>query len=432
MRILCTGDLHLGRASTKITNLDQRTLSCSAAWDRIVRLALDDDERVDVVCLSGDLVDRQNRLYEGYGALRDGIRRLAEHNVRVFAVAGNHDYDVLPRIASELDPECFKLIGAGGEWEEVCIYVDGKPALRLVGWSYPSGEVKENPLRCFPSLSSTETPTIAILHADAGTSASVYAPVPLDDLRAQPVDMWLLGHIHLSNDYPSDNRPMILNPGSPQAMHPEEPGMHGPWIIELSNGRLSRPIQVPISSVTYCVVPVDVSRCETALECQNRASEALEVELDMVTGDALRVISCRVRLEGETDAHGDLDGVVEALREQPFRRGDVQLDIERIDIATTPIIDLLALAKCADAMGTLARVLISIDNGTVRESYPELLESVAAKVREVHSTKVYMQIRDSATGSSEDCVPDDDLVISLLKQECRNLLAALRSEEVAR
>src|SRR5690606_34254660 len=135
MKLLCTGDLHLGRRSSRLpSHLDGRTHSCAGCWDQVVALAL--EESVDVVALSGDLVDRDNRFYEAVGPLESGLRRLADAGIEIVAVAGNHDHDVLPRLVDALGPEAFRLLGRGGVWERATVRRGGR-VLHIDGWSFP-------------------------------------------------------------------------------------------------------------------------------------------------------------------------------------------------------------------------------------------------------------------------------------------------------
>ena len=53
--------------------------------------------------------------------------------------------------------------------------------------------------------------------------------------------------------------PVILNPGSPQAMDPGEQGRHGAWIVELGRGR-PEPIWRPVSTWESFNVPGVPSR----------------------------------------------------------------------------------------------------------------------------------------------------------------------------
>ncbi len=60
VRILVSGDLHMGRQPTHLPEgIDGRRLSASAGWLRLVEAAI--SEQVHAVVLSGDLIDRENR-----------------------------------------------------------------------------------------------------------------------------------------------------------------------------------------------------------------------------------------------------------------------------------------------------------------------------------------------------------------------------------
>jgi hypothetical protein len=110
-RLLCTGDLHVGRFPSYVPP-DDRSLSVEAKWSRTVDRVI--QEAVDAVVLTGDVADEDNKLFEAFGPLKDGVECLAAAGVRTFAVAGNHDYDALHRLADLLDPSAFTLLEAFG------------------------------------------------------------------------------------------------------------------------------------------------------------------------------------------------------------------------------------------------------------------------------------------------------------------------------
>ena len=109
----------------------------SAPWRRPSRRV------VRAVLLAGDVVDRDDDFFEAYGHLARGVRRLADADIEVIGVAGNHDVKVLPRLANEVP--AFRLLGAGGEWEH-CEIADGRESLTVWGWSFPQPRVIESPL----------------------------------------------------------------------------------------------------------------------------------------------------------------------------------------------------------------------------------------------------------------------------------------------
>ena len=81
MKILFSGDLHIGRHSSRIPqSLDGPKYSAARAWERIVDIATED--KYEIVLLSGDIADQDNDYYEAIGPLERGIQRLGEAGIR--------------------------------------------------------------------------------------------------------------------------------------------------------------------------------------------------------------------------------------------------------------------------------------------------------------------------------------------------------------
>ena len=88
-RILCTGDIHLGRRPTRLPEtVDPHILRPTSIWKSFVSTAI--ERKVDAVVLTGDVVDESNKFYEAFSVLQSGIRSLAKQGIpglrRGFAV----------------------------------------------------------------------------------------------------------------------------------------------------------------------------------------------------------------------------------------------------------------------------------------------------------------------------------------------------------
>ena len=231
IRILATADVHIGRRPTRLANSDDaHRFSAAHMWEAIVDRAI--EEKVDLVALAGDVVDHDNRFFEAIGPLERGLASLASHGIPTFAVAGNHDFDVFPRVAEVVGSDCFCLLGQGGQWEETRFTTKAGQQLCFHGWSFPSAHVPTSPLADY-RLASTDVPTLGILHAEVDVPASPYAPVTRAELNSTGVTLWLLGHVHKPDYDKAVGGPPVLYPGSPQALDPGEGGPHGPWLIEI-------------------------------------------------------------------------------------------------------------------------------------------------------------------------------------------------------
>lgn len=412
MRILCTGDLHLGRSSSKVLTTRDGQHSCENAWDRIVDLA--EREHVNVLVLSGDIVDENAAYFETLGPLERGMRRLSECKIATYVIAGNHDYEVLPKLERDLQEFDLHLLGAGGEWQQTLHSNNGEPVLHLVGWSFADRYVDNNPMQSFPSLASNGVPVLGILHATLDSASCRYAPVPTSDLRQRGVDVWVVGHVHAPVDCRDRDCP-VLNVGSPQAMDPGETGVHGPWIIETDGRSVTSITQVPLSSVCYCRESADV----TEVRAESEFKDCLEKAVDDIIatypefGDP-PVFSCRITLSGRSSLLREIEVWAEkVVKSQPWSGEGVFIDEIPLDIS--PDYDVRALAESGDAVGIAAGILAAIEDGKLEQDYPGLLESVKSEIGEVFGSRHY-KLLNTDDRPTPECY---------IRTECRRLIDTL-------
>lgn len=412
MKILVTADLHIGRRPTRLPpSVNCGPLSCAQCWTSIVEHAI--AERVDLVLLAGDVVDAQNRFYEATGPLEAGVRRLGREGIRTVAVAGNHDYDVLPSLTRGLG-EDFRLLGRGGRWDSYTHENgDGRPLLRVHGWSFQSGHHRDDPLGGYDLENDGRAPVLGLLHADLDQPGSAYAPVRSADLRSRQVDFWLLGHVHAPVLRDEGGSP-ILYPGSPQAMDPGETGAHGAWMVEIDGGRRFTARPVALSRVRYDTVEVAVDGVRDLGELNRRVSDAVDAHLRAVVEEGcgpLRWLSCRLRLTGATPLHRALDDEFAArVGEMELVHGDVCAIVERVRVATRPERDLADLSRGHDAPAEVARLLLALEgvSGGRRPSEPadELLAAAKRTVGDLAQSGTYRllppEVRDRFRQMSDE------------------------------
>ena len=136
--ILAIGDVHLGTRCSGVADvvsswgIDLNELTPAAALKLTADFAI--EQEVDAVLFAGDVVESTNARFEAIPPLEGCVRRLVGAGIDVIAVAGNHDVEALPRMASLVDG--FTLLGAGGRWESRTITKNKVPVVEIVGWSF--------------------------------------------------------------------------------------------------------------------------------------------------------------------------------------------------------------------------------------------------------------------------------------------------------
>lgn len=383
LRILATADVHLGRRSTHVGDeLTREDTATTTVWRDLVDLAI--EQEVDAVLLAGDIVDEQNKYYEAYGPLESGLRRLAEAGIQAFGVAGNHDYNVFPRLMETLGADTFRLLGAGGCWDRVRFAPKDKAACELVGWSFPERSYSKNPLTSLEPAEERNLPTIGLLHTQIDDSQNRYAPVPRHSLGLHGVDLWVLGHVHQARWY-EEGSSRALYCGSPQAIDPGETGAHGAWLLTVEADGAVEAKHLPLSHVRYERLQVDLNELATVEEINATISRTVSDFADEIEAEdsgRLRGLFLRLLLEGRTAAHRELPDLAERIREELRpTRGRIEVVIDDVIVNAGPDLDLDELAVGKDIAGELAVIILALERGDAADdTVRSLLQTAQRKV----------------------------------------------------
>lgn len=362
---------------------------------------------VDALVLTGDVADASNKHIEATGILSRTLLRMISAEIPVFMVAGNHDYDVLALISDQLDSPLVRCLGRGQTWEHATIQRDGRDVLRLVGWSFADLSVRTSSLPDFPRDLPPGIPTIGVLHADLDVAESKYHPVRLAELQSAPVSAWLLGHIHTPRHI-RDGGPMVLYPGSPQPLDPGERGLHGPWLLEVAGDGAVSAEMLPLSTLRYDDLDVDVSGVEREVEATDRVLTALQAHArdSAENHPALRRCVVRLRLVGRAPAFGEIAQAAEQLRqEREVQCGDILVTVDAVTNETRPALDLEKLSVGSGPVATLAGLARRLDGGALKASDQPLLDAAATALRDARSASAFtplMQSRDAENDFSAD------------------------------
>jgi exonuclease SbcD len=394
LKILATGDIHIGQ---KVSGLPANAESFSArdTWKRIVEWSI--GNQVDVIALTGDIVDRDNRYYEAVGTLQSGFARLKENHIQVYAVAGNHDFDVFPQIASSGTLDNVHLLGAGGKWELLAFEKDGEK-IQFAGWSFPVQFITEDPLDSFDLTGiNKEIPCIGLLHGEEGNPVSRYAPLSLEKFMNRPVNTWILGHIHKPQIL-NNTDPYICYPGSPLAFSSKETDSHGPLLITVSGGLISEPERILVSPVRFENIKIDISGSES--EEKFRGAISIITKMDKKAEQSLRDVRFLVYDITLTGTHNNIrqleswsDGLAEDFEHETGF--NTRIVVSKVNINASPEIQNLEdLARQNSPVGILAQTILAIRGNTETKFLKQLISDWKEKYNVINNSPVFDPLKE--------------------------------------
>ena len=350
MKFLHAADIHLdsplrGLDRYEGAPVDEIRNATRRALENLVALAI--EEEVNFVILAGDLFDGDWPDFNtGLFFVRQ-MARLAERNIAVYAVRGNHDAE--SKITRKLPwPHNVHFFSSR---KPESLVVEGCDAV-LHGQSFAGRDVKEDLAAAYPSAAPGKI-NIGVLHTslDGREGHAGYAPTKLDVLRSRGYDYWALGHVHKREVVHRD--PLVVFPGNLQGRHIKETGDKGCQLVTLESGRL-RAEHRPLDVFRWASVTVDIEGA-TSLD-DVLVSSAAQFDKALAEADG-RPVAVRVSLVGRGPAHQLLAAKPETVRNQlratAIERGREAIWVEGIEIATGAIVDLQALKERNDPVGEL-------------------------------------------------------------------------------
>ena len=230
LRFIHCGDLHLGSPFHDVAAIGSRWerivgKAPMRAFQKIVQLAI--DKKAHAVLISGDVYTSATH---NLTAQLDYVRllhKLAQNNIQVFAVLGNHDPLEAWKARIPFPPNVH--IFSAEKIERMPLVVDGEEVAAVYGQSYAKAEQRDNLAWNF-AREAGDRYAIGLLHTQIG-GPSPYAPCSLTDLKESGMDYWALGHVHAHQIL--SEKPYIVYAGSPQGLDCTETGAHGCYYVEV-------------------------------------------------------------------------------------------------------------------------------------------------------------------------------------------------------
>jgi exonuclease SbcD len=354
-RYIHTGDIHLDSALKGLSGqegaaAERIRTATRAALDNLVSQAIEDE--VDFIIIAGDLYDGDWRDYQTGLFFVKQMGRLAQAEIPVFLLFGNHDAEsqitrrlTLPAnvsVFSARKPETFRLKDLD---------------VALHGQSFRQRDVTDNLVPFYPSPIAGCF-NIGVLHTGLGGMGghANYAPCAIEDLVNKGYDYWALAHVHQAAVL--HERPHIVFCGNLQGRHIRESGPKGASLVTVEDSQVEAIAPMHVDCVRWIHLPVPVDRCSASADVIDRIRQGIAraVEHD---ADG-RLLACRIELTGQTDLHGELlasaDRLLAEARAAALGLGDEAAWVERLVIATgSPV----STTSRKDALGDLQRVMSS-------------------------------------------------------------------------
>jgi len=254
------------------------------------------NERVDAVLLSGDLLDSDKSYYETGEAL---IRIFAEIKAPIFIAPGNHDYyhRFSPWAVLKL-PENVHVFTS--PTPEAVALPDGKGVIWGAAFT---GSQSRGLLEHFPPITDRSVVNVMALHGQVG-SGELYNPITLDQIAETGLHYLALGHEHSYSGLRKAGDTYYAYPGCPEGRGFDETGPRGVILAEVdSNGVKER--FVPLSGRQYRKLNIDLTD-------QVGVAAAILKALPEDTGkDIYRIALC-----GEFDGRIDLATLTRDLQDR--------------------------------------------------------------------------------------------------------------------
>ncbi|WP_114011169.1 metallophosphoesterase family protein [Cohaesibacter intestini] len=269
-RLLLSADAHLGSPFSAVTkrNPELGTLLQQASLDSftsIVDLAL--DEHVDALILAGDVFDSSTQDPKTREFFTTQMARLAEQNIPVIAIRGNHD--------ALLGNDAYKEFGAN-----VYLLHADSPSVEIGnivfhGLSFDTDNPSASLLPQYPDPVAGRK-NIGVMHTSVEKMPgyNTYAPCTLEELKSHGYDLWALGHVHADFIDTLGSVPVVM-PGIPQPRKFEE--RLGGFAVLAELGEEAASFQChQVGKIEFVECNVDLSGCADEREVTQALRDGLQ------------------------------------------------------------------------------------------------------------------------------------------------------------
>ena len=350
LRFVHAADLHLdspfrGSADARPALKDRLQSATLGALERVVGHTI--GAKADFLIIAGDLYDSKDRSLRALVAFRKQMERLADRNIPVFIVHGNHD--PLNGWGSSFQlPANVRTFGSRTDTEPFLRF--GREVAQIVGVSYTRERVTDNLASSFTAAPDAPY-SIAVLHANIGHQAghADYAPATVDDLVTAGFNYWALGHVHTRSILAKEPA-MVVYPGNTQGRNPRESGPRGCYQVDVDTHGRAHLEFVDTSVVRWAHIELSIRDCagmDQLVDSMLREARNASAGFDGPT-----VVRCTIR--GNGVLHRDLQR--DEMNEELCEVLQSVVVAESVRIATGPELDLESLARTETMVSEFLKV----------------------------------------------------------------------------
>jgi len=343
-------DLHLdspfrGSADARPALKDRLQSATLGALERVVGHTI--GAKADFLIIAGDLYDSKDRSLRALVAFRKQMERLAERNIPVFIVHGNHD--PLNGWGSSFQLPA-NVMTFGGRTDTEPFLRFGREVAQIVGVSYTRERVTDNLASSFTAPPDAPY-SIAVLHANIGHQAghADYAPATVEDLVTAGFNYWALGHVHTRSILAKEPA-MVVYPGNTQGRNPRESGPRGCYQVDVDTHGRAHLEFVDTSVVRWAHIELSIRDCA---DMDQLVDSMLREARNASAGfDGPTVVRCTIR--GNGVLHRDLQR--DEMNEELCEVLQSVVVAESVRIATGPELDLESLARTETMVSDFLKV----------------------------------------------------------------------------
>ena len=332
-RFLHAADIHLdsplkGLLRYPGAGAERYRTATREAFDRLVEAAI--DERVDFLVIAGDLYDGDWRDLSTGLHFASWMARLADAEIPVYLLHGNHDAESVITRRLEL-PANVHVFGA--REPQTFVLDDLRVALHGQSFARPAELKNLVPGYAVPVSNAFN---IGVLHTalEGMCGHARYAPGAIGDLTAMGYNYWVLGHVHQHQVL--HERPHVVFPGNLQGRHIRETGPRGACLVTVRDHEVAAVELIPLDVVRWSRVQVPVEDARSLVHVNERMRAAIESAV-VAEADG-RLLVMRLALAGRTGLHARVAASNEALlaeaRAAALTLGEGVAWVEKVEVVT--------------------------------------------------------------------------------------------------